>query len=98
MLALKHLADGNASFVANLGTGRGHYVREVIGAVEEVTGRTVDWRIGPRRPGDPPILVADPSRAQALLGWQATRSLSEMVASAWTWMQQTGIQHAAAVT
>jgi UDP-glucose-4-epimerase GalE len=98
VLALKHLADGNTSFVANLGTGRGHSVREVIGAVEEVTGRTVDWRSGPRRPGDPPILVADPSRAHALLGWQATRSLSQMVASAWTWMQQTGIQHAAAVT
>jgi len=98
VLALKHLAGGTTSFVANLGTGRGHSVREVIGAVGEVTGRTVDWRSGPRRPGDPPILVADPSRAQALLGWQATRSLSQMVASAWTWMQRAGTQHAAAVT
>jgi UDP-glucose-4-epimerase GalE len=70
----------------NLGTGQGHSVREVIRAVEEVTGSTVAVREGPRRPGDPPVLVAEASRARALLGWQPRRSdLRTIVRTAWEW-------------
>jgi UDP-glucose-4-epimerase GalE len=71
----------------NLGTGRGYSVMEVIQAVEKATGRPVRRKMGPRRPGDPPALVADPSKAQSLLGWTAKRNLADIVASAWTWMQ-----------
>ncbi|MFZ0759128.1 MAG: UDP-glucose 4-epimerase GalE [Candidatus Sulfotelmatobacter sp.] len=85
--ALEHLQAGKDSFAANLGTGRGHSVREVIATVEEVTGHPVPLRLGPRRPGDPPALVADPSRAQNLLQWKARRSLRDTVSTAWHWMQ-----------
>jgi UDP-arabinose 4-epimerase len=83
------------SLAINLGTGRGHSVLEVITAVEKATGRPVRRTVGPRRPGDPPILVADPAKAQAVLGWNAKRNLAEMVSSAWIWMQKTARRQAA---
>jgi UDP-glucose-4-epimerase GalE len=86
--ALNHLNAGKESFAANLGTGRGHSVREVISAVEEVTGNPVPLRLCPRRPGDPPALVADPSLAESLLRWKAKRSLRESVSTAWNWMER----------
>src|SRR6202047_4047929 len=86
--ALEHLQAGNDSFAANLGTGRGHSVREVMATVEEVTGNAVPRRLGPRRPGDPPALVADPSRAETLLHWKAQRTLRETVSTAWNWMKR----------
>jgi UDP-glucose-4-epimerase GalE len=90
--ALQHLERGSAekdgdSLAVNLGTGRGHSVLEVIRAAEDVTGRPVRRKMGPRRPGDPPVLVADPSKAQSVLGWTAKRNLAGMVTSAWTWMR-----------
>lgn len=87
VLALKHLASKKTSLTVNLGTGVGHSVKQVISTVENVTGKTVPWRAAARRPGDPPILVADPSRAHEILGWRAVRSFPEIVSSAWTWMQ-----------
>jgi UDP-glucose-4-epimerase GalE len=87
VLALQHLASGGDSIAVNLGTGRGYSVKEVLNEVEQVTGRPVRRRIGPRRPGDPPELVADPHKAQALLRWKATRSLRDIVSTAWKWMQ-----------
>jgi UDP-glucose-4-epimerase GalE len=80
--------NGGDSLAFNLGTGRGHSVLEVIQAAENVTGRPVRRKIGPRRPGDPPVLVADPSKAQRVLGWSAKRNLADIVSSAWTWMQK----------
>jgi UDP-glucose-4-epimerase GalE len=87
VLALKHIEAGNSSAALNLGTGVGCSVKEVITMVEEVTGAKVPRRTGPRRPGDPPTLVADPTRAQAVLHWKATRSLREIVQTAWAWEQ-----------
>lgn len=86
--AVEHLHEGNDSFAVNLGTGRGHSVKEVISTVEEVTGLTVPRRVGPRRPGDPPALVADPRRAESLLRWKAKRTLRETIATAWNWMKR----------
>jgi len=86
--AIEHLEGGNPSFAANLGTGRGHSVKEVISTVEEVTGSPVPRRVGPRRPGDPPALVADPHRAETLLHWKAKRTLRETVSTAWNWMDR----------
>lgn len=73
-LARAHVAalgiDGGEAFQAfNLGTGRGHSVREVVGAVEAATGRRVPVEIGPRRPGDPPVLVAQADRIRAATGF-----------------------------
>jgi UDP-glucose-4-epimerase GalE len=86
--ALEHLAPGKESFAVNVGTGQGYSVQEVISAVEGVTGRRVPRRIGPRRAGDPPRLVANPAKAQARLQWKATRGLHEVVATAWNWMER----------
>jgi UDP-glucose-4-epimerase GalE len=86
--ALEHLAAGGESLSLNLGTGRGHSVLEIVAAVERVTGRPVRRRISPRRAGDPPELVANPSRVQAELQWKATRGLEEIVSSAWQWMKK----------
>jgi UDP-glucose 4-epimerase len=84
--ALDYLAAGGASICCNLGTGVGVSVREIISAVEEVTGKTVPVHYGRRREGDPASLVADPSLAEALLGWVAARKdIREMVRPAWFW-------------
>lgn len=84
--ALDHLHSGAASVAANLGTGRGHSVREVIAAVERVSGLAVPVRSAPRRAGDPAQLVAARGQAEALLGWQPRYSdLEPIVASAWHW-------------
>src|SRR4029077_4921727 len=86
--ALEHLQAGKESFAANLGTGRGHSVREVVATVEEVTGNPVPLHLGPRRPGDPPALVADPRRAENLLRGKAKRQLQQTVSTAWQWMKR----------
>ena len=83
--ALDHLAAGNGSFAVNVGTGAGASVREVISAVEKVAGKPVPHKLVPRRPGDPPALVANPAKAQSLLSWKATRGLQEIVSTAWKW-------------
>jgi UDP-glucose 4-epimerase len=76
------------SMVLNLGTGRGYSVKEVVAAVEHVTGHKVATQIASRRPGDPPELVADPSLAEKLLQWKARRSLEEIISTAWAWAQK----------
>jgi UDP-glucose-4-epimerase GalE len=84
---LEHLdkkAPGE-SLAINLGTGRGHSVLEVMQAAERVTGRPVRRKIGPRRAGDPPSLVADPAKAKKVLGWTAKYDLADIVSSAWKW-------------
>jgi UDP-glucose 4-epimerase len=74
--------------VCNLGNGGGFSVREVIAAAELVTGQPIRYRVGPRRAGDPPILVARADRAAETLGWHPARpGLEEMVGSAWAWRQ-----------
>jgi UDP-arabinose 4-epimerase len=86
LLALRHLAAGQASFTANGGIGRGYSVNQVIAAVEKVSGLTVPRKMVGRRAGDAPELLADPSRIKALLGWQPRYpELETMVAHAWAW-------------
>jgi UDP-glucose-4-epimerase GalE len=86
--ALQHLSSGGDCIAANLGTGHGHSVMEVVKAVEEVTGNRVPRRFVSRRPGDPPALVANSTLAQELLQWKATRSLRDIVVTAWQWLQR----------
>ena len=76
------------SMVLNLGTGRGYSVKEVVATVEHVTGHKVATQITPRRPGDPPELVADPSLAEKVLQWKARRSLEEIISTAWAWAKK----------
>jgi UDP-glucose-4-epimerase GalE len=98
--ALRYLETTDAekdgySLAVNLGTGRGHSVLEVITAAEHATGRRVRRTMGPRRPGDPPILVADPAKAKRVLGWTATRNLADIMSSAWVWMGKNRVRRAA---
>jgi UDP-glucose 4-epimerase len=92
-LADAHLAALEATAVArdellvcNLGTSDGFSVRDVLAAAEAVVGRPVPHTVGPRRAGDPPVLVASNARAREILGWAPRRStLAEMIGSAWAW-------------
>jgi UDP-glucose 4-epimerase len=92
-LARGHLAAVNAlpnfSGVAtvNLGTGRGYSVLEMVAAFERASGRPVPYRIAPRRDGDIAQCYADPSLANRLLNWQATRGIDAMCADTWRWQQ-----------
>jgi UDP-glucose 4-epimerase len=86
LLALRRLLDGGASTRYNLGNGNGFSIREVIASVERVTGKTVPVVDGPRREGDPPVLVADARRAREELGWQPRfADLDTIIAHAWAW-------------
>jgi UDP-glucose 4-epimerase len=88
VLALEYLANGADSIAINLGTGRGYSVKEVLNKIEAVSGLKVPVRMAPRRPGDPPALVADPTLGENLLHWKARRTLEEIVTTAWKWMQR----------
>jgi UDP-arabinose 4-epimerase len=84
--ALERLRAGGASIAVNLGTGSGRSVREVIAAAEAISGRKVPAQAAPRRPGDPPALVADPSLAAEILGWRATHSdLDTIIRTSLAW-------------
>jgi UDP-glucose-4-epimerase GalE len=83
--ALEKLSEG-ANLQLNLGTGRGYSVKEVIQTCCKVTGHAIPFAVGPRRAGDPPALVADPTKAWRVLGWKAVRSdLPAIVGDAWRW-------------
>src|SRR5437870_2913834 len=84
--ALRHMLKSPENAAVNLGTGKGHSVRQVVAAVERVSGRRVLVREAQRRPGDPPELVADPAKARELLGWKPRHSsLENIVQTAWNW-------------
>ncbi len=90
MRAIEATAPGDPRtdepLVCNLGNGGGFSNREVIAAAESVVGRAIPFAIGPRREGDPPVLVASSARAAEVLGWRPARpTLAEMVGSAWAW-------------
>jgi UDP-arabinose 4-epimerase len=84
--AVERLLGGSTSLALNLGSGEGHTVREVIEAVQRVTGRPVPYRIAPRRDGDPAALVANAQRARDALGWVPSQSsLDAFVSTSWRW-------------
>ena len=84
--ALEHLRRGGASDFLNLGTGHGYSVLEVIECVRNVTGREIPVKVESPRAGDPARLIADPTRAKSVLGWEPSASdLDSIVRSAWNW-------------
>lgn len=88
ILALEKL-EARKGLCYNLGIGRGYSVREVIKAVEEVIGKTVPVKDGPRRPGDPAILVASSDKIQRALGWKPRYTdLKSIVETAWNWHRE----------
>lgn len=85
VLALEYLARGGETVSLNLGSGRGTSVASLVNQVEENTQRKVPHVYAAARPGDPPVLYADPSRVKAILGWEARHDLTDIVRSAWEW-------------
>lgn len=84
VLALEHLGGGGCSNQFNVGTGAGHSVKEVVEAVNNVTGRKVPFRMGPRREGDAPVLVANSDKLKKTLNWKPKYTdLQEIVRTAW---------------
>jgi UDP-glucose-4-epimerase GalE len=87
--ALDYLQRGGASTAINLGTGRAFSVREVIAAAERVTGRRIPVHEARRREGDPPVLVADATRAREVLGFAPRfTAIEPIVATAWQWHER----------
>jgi UDP-glucose 4-epimerase len=87
--AVQALLGGSPGDALNLGTGAGTSVKELISAVERVTGIAVPILRAARRPGDAAELVADSSKALRLIGWRARRSIDDVIASAWRWHTET---------
>jgi UDP-glucose-4-epimerase GalE len=89
LLALRHLLNGGESQRFNVGTGSGYSVREVVSAVEEVTGKKVPFVMGPRREGDAPVLVANSDKLKTMLGWRPRYTdVLDIVRSAWEFQQR----------
>lgn len=86
--ALRHLLAQGGFVTANLGTGKGLSVLEAVRAFERASGRKIPLRFSPRRDGDVAECYADPSHANRLLGWQATRDINTMCADTWRWQSQ----------
>ena len=88
VLALRYMARNRGASAFNLGNGGGFSVRQVIAAAERVTGRNIQVREGPRRPGDSPVLVGDAGSARRKLGWKPRyRDLEAIIGTAWRWSQ-----------
>ena len=89
VLALTRLLDGEQLGILNLGTGRGYSVKQVLDEIARTTGCKVSVIASERRPGDPPVLVADATRAARQLGFAAQRSdLPSIIRTAWAWHQK----------
>lgn len=85
-LGLEHLGSGGDGGVFNLGNGQGYSNLQVVSTCALVSGHDVDVNIGPRRAGDPAVLVASSARATAELGWTAQRAeLDDIIGDAWRW-------------
>jgi UDP-glucose 4-epimerase len=83
--ALEYLNNSESSVIVNLGTGNGYSVKEIIENAGEITGKKIKNVIGPRRQGDPAVLIADNKKAKEILGWFPKYGLKEIISSAWEW-------------
>ncbi|MEO3878488.1 UDP-glucose 4-epimerase GalE [Rheinheimera fenheensis] len=85
--ALQYLQHNTGKEAINLGTGTGYSVLDMVNAFSRVNGVAVPYTIAPRRPGDIASCYAEPSKAKRLLGWQAEKTLEDMVRDSWRWQQ-----------
>lgn len=86
--ALERLECSPDGFIVNLGTGQGYSVLDVIRAFEQASGRSIAYKIMPRRAGDVSACYADPSYAKTLLGWSAQKGMAQMCADGWNWQSK----------
>ena len=88
LAALEALDADGGLLTVNLGTGRGYSVLEMVTAFSQASGRPVPYEIVERRPGDVASCYADPTHANAVLGWEAQRGIEEMCEDHWRWQKQ----------
>jgi UDP-glucose 4-epimerase len=89
ILALRALQAGGPSRKYNLGNGRGFSIMEVLEVARQITGHPIPTEVGPRRPGDPAMLIASSETLKRELGWQPRHSeLEQIVGDAWRWFQK----------
>ena len=86
VLSIKSLLETGESHTVNLGTGEGSSVLDVVRAYSKACGQDLNYRVAPRRDGDVAVLTARPEKAKAELGFEATRTLSDMCQSSWAWV------------
>lgn len=86
--ALDYASDRSGTDVFNIGTGRGSTVMEMLAAFSKACGRELPYNNAPRRAGDIAACLADPNKANRLLGWKTTRNLEDMTSSCWKWQSQ----------
>ncbi|WP_340081597.1 UDP-glucose 4-epimerase GalE [Terribacillus sp. FSL K6-0262] len=88
LLALEYLDDGGKSDIFNLGSSQGFSVKEMIDVARTVTGKEIPAKVGPRRAGDPAVLIASSDKAKEILGWNPTRTdMKDIIGDAWRWHQ-----------
>lgn len=92
LLTLRYLEHGGSSSAFNLGSARGYSILKIISELEFILNTSIATILKPRRPGDPAILVADPSLAKAVLGWQTTESIKGILHQALSWHTKTAAQ------
>lgn len=86
ILALDYLKNGGQSDIFNLGSSQGFSVKEIVEMAREVTGKEIRAEIGPRRAGDPSILIASSEKAKKILGWKPSRTnIEQIIKDAWNW-------------
>ena len=85
--ALKAMSDNGGLVTANLGTGQGYSVLQMVNAFEKISGREIPFEIVDRRPGDVAKCYADPFQAEKVLGWKAERSINDMCRDHWRWQE-----------
>ncbi|PAE17946.1 UDP-glucose 4-epimerase GalE [Virgibacillus sp. 7505] len=88
LLALDYLDKGGKSDIFNLGSSQGFSVKELIDVAREVTGKEIPAKVGPRRAGDPAVLIASSAKAKEVLGWNPSRTdMKDIIGDAWRWHQ-----------
>ncbi|WP_366247729.1 UDP-glucose 4-epimerase GalE [Terribacillus aidingensis] len=88
LLALDYLDKGGESDIFNLGSSQGFSVKELIDVAREVTGKEIPAKVGPRRAGDPAVLIASSAKAKEVLGWNPSRTdMKDIIGDAWRWHQ-----------
>ena len=86
ILAFDYLKDGGKSDIFNLGSSQGFSVKEIVDMARKVTGKEIPAEIGPRRPGDPSVLIASSEKAKKVLGWNPVRTnIEQIITDAWNW-------------
>jgi len=88
VLSVRALVDTNQCHTVNLGTGQGYSVFDMLASYEKACGHSLPHVVTPRRPGDVPYYIADPSRAKAVLGFSARLGLDEMCETSWNWISR----------